>query len=355
MIHHKPQVEKWKYINTRATSRRSEAFVSPMTRQALFRLLSGLKQKYVFAPRFIPAGAYHPIVLAGKEIVYYDVPSDLRIDWSSVRTTCPDPANTIVYYIHHFGLHIESNIVPLRQLQHEGYFVIDDRSLTLPTSHYSEFADATPYSFYKLVGTACGAEVRLKQRPEYDSAPEAEVHDELLSLMARTLYFYGNPAVKLMPTLPFRVLNRLIARYVGFNHVIGDTKYYSAQGLPLKMQKRLSQVDYDLVTKRRIEVARRYLNRIESKFLLPLAPEAYSVQSCMGFPILVDNPGPLVKYLIRRGIYSFRFTDIWWWDKNNEPNELYNRNVLLPAHHHLRDKDVDYIIDCVNSYAGRAV
>lgn len=348
MLLHKPKIEQGRFlVPSKQSNEQVVGYESLMTRQSLRALFQNIPYNTIILPRFVPAGVYQPLVESGKKILYYDVPNNLRISEEQILSLGAKPTEAAFYYIHQFGLYIPENIALLRKLQQQGYFVIDDRSLTLPTSGYEEFADATAYSFYKLVGIPCGAQVRL-QAPSafcYDKADRLQ--RRLQKKMLYNFYFYANPFVSVLPALHFRIYNRLFSRYVGYNHLATSPQNNKIVQMPPTLAKKLYSVDFEKVTKRRKEIAAIYLDELPRSLQLPLAPEAYLHQSFMGFPLLLSQPGAVVKQLIRKGIYTFRFTQIWWWDSTCPPCDLYNRNILLPAHHHLSNNDVRYIIQSV--------
>lgn len=348
MLSYKPPKEsRKKNLSPLPNPKIFNGYQSLMTRQSLFVLLSNLPQKTVILPRFVPAGVYHPLCQTGKSIIYYDVPNDLIIDTSTISNLHLDPADTIFYYIHQFGVHVKANIELMNIMQSKGYFVIDDRSLTLPVQNYIESADATAYSFYKLIGLPFGGQVRTKacQSPEY--IPIKGQNAALMGKMRSSFNFFSNPVVRKMPSLPFRVYNRLLSKYVDYNHLCNGWSLQLPM-LPNKIEDKLLGIDFNRVTNQRIAIARMYYRGLDPKLLLPIPIEAVSKQSMMGFPILVNNPLQCRKQLIRKGILAFQFTKIWWWDKSHDFSDLYKRNILLPSHQYLTHKQVQYIIDCVN-------
>jgi hypothetical protein len=350
MVTFKPYIEPLSHF--RATAAKAEnmfRYRSFMTRQSLFELFQHLPHRNVILPRFVPAGVFHPLVQTNKSIIYYDVPNDLIIDKHFIEGLDLDPTDTIFYYIHQFGMYIQDNIDLMSTMQQKGYFVIDDRSLTLPVSTYNETADATAYSFYKLIGVPFGGQIALKEPIPIQHHPMNGLNQDLMQKMNSNFYFYANPFVKIMPQLCYRTYNRIFSKYVGYNSLSLKAWEAPIASLPSKIDSKLDVVDFDKVTTKRTLIAKMYYDGLDPSFLLPVANECISRQSMMGFPILVHDPQKALKYLIRRGISTFRFTQIWWWDKSQEPCDLYNRNLLLPAHQGLTHKDIRYIIDTVNN------
>lgn len=349
MLMYKPPIEARQNILPSSNGYETlQGYHSIMTRQSLRALYLSLPQKNVILPRFVPVGVFKPITDAGKVIHYYDVPNDLSVDQDAILKMNLDPHDTVFHYVHQFGLHIPANIEFLRVMQSRGHFIVDDRSLTLPVRDYEEFGDATAYSFYKLVGVPYGGQVRMKASARARYADLDKPNRLLMNKMSQNFYFYSNAANKAIPSLMFRMYNRLFSRYVEYGHLVNQTLQDSLPAIPKSMLDKLHRVDFDKITKRRAEIAKQYYNGINPSLLLPLPLSSFQQQSLMGFPILVDDPVTVLKGLVRKGITTFRFTKIWWWDKTRTYCDLYNRNLLLPAHQGLTDANVRTIIARVN-------
>jgi hypothetical protein len=350
MLTYRPPIEPAKnLLSDAAAVDGAFRYRSIMTRQALCALLRQLSQKNVILPRFVPAGVYHPVIETKKNIIYYDVPHHITVDRDQVLALDLDPADTIFYYIHQFGLFIEQNIELMKQMKTRGYYVIDDRSLSLPVSHYAEFANATAYSFYKLIGLPFGGEVRVKREMVIRDADSAYEHnDALMKRMRKNFLFYSNQALTFVPSFPYRAVNRLFSRRVKFCTLSKAPWSEPLPELPLAVTDKLDRVNFDAVTERRTEIAARYYDGLDPRVRLPLPRECFTSQSAVGFLILVSDTLRMLKYLVRRGIVTSRFVDIWWWDQNEQESDLYKRNLLLPAHQGLSDANVDYIIRTVN-------
>lgn len=349
MLLYKPKIERSEY-RLRSVPSRSvyKGYRSVMTRQSLRQLYHGLLQTDVILPRFVPIGVYKPIVDSGKTIHWYDVPNDLQIDQEHIRSMKLNPATTIFHYVHQFGIHVPDNVEFIRSLQREGYFIVDDRSLTLPVDKYEEFGDATAYSFYKLIGIPCGGEVRTKEVRTSVINLQDEANRRLIRKMKQNFIFYANPVNALVPSAVFRVFNRAFSRYVEYGHLVDKAFADSLPQLPEPLVQHIDNADFNAVSRRRAEIARMFYNGLSPALLLPLPLESFTRQSMMGFPILSEDPVALLKMLVRRGITTFRFTKIWWWDTSRPFCDLYVRNLLLPAHQGLSDANVRTIIRHVN-------
>lgn len=346
---YKPPVEAQQYfLPDGAKHETHHGYYSIMTRQSLRALYCSLSQKHVILPRFVPVGVYKPVTDAGKVVHFYDVPNDLNIDQEAVMAMNLDPTDTVFHYVHQFGLLVPANIDFLRAMQQKGFYVVDDRSLTLPVDDYEEFGDATAYSFYKLVGVPYGGQVRTKCLSSAQYADLDRSNRLLINKMSQSFYFYANAANTAIPALMFRVHNRIFSRYVEYGHLVGNTLQGPLPTMPVRMFDRLHRVDFNKVTKRRAEIAKQYTEGINPALQLPVPAASFERQSLMGFPILVDDPVTVLKALVRKGVTTFRFTKIWWWDKSRAYCDLYNRNLLLPAHHGLKNADVEKIIRSVN-------
>jgi len=348
MLSYRPPLESRKNFLS-SPYRPSAGVQSLMTRQSLFALFHALPQRNIILPRFVPGGVYHPVQESGKRIFYYDVPTSLIINNNVIENFSLDPAETIFYYIHQFGLYIQPNIDLMEAMQRKGFFVVDDRSLSLPVKTYQEFGDATAYSFYKLVGIPFGGQVRTKTNMSVTYREPDEYNSTLKRKMTANFRFYANPLLSTVPAFPYRAYNKLFSKYVSYNCILDSCLSEHPTQLPSALQRKLERVDFDRITDRRIEIAAMFFSGLDPRVLLPLPFEAFTKQSMIGFPILVDDPVWLHKRLVRQGIFTTLFTKIWWWDTTHEHSDLYKKNIVLPAHQRLTNKQVEYIIECVNS------
>src|SRR5687767_14899718 len=238
MLTYRPPIEPRKNLLKRSADVRAPyRYRSIMTRQAICALLRELPLKNVILPRFVPAGVYHPVLETKKRITYYDVPMDLTVDASFVTSLDLDPADTIFYYIHQFGLYIEQNIKLMHEMQSRGFFVIDDRSLSLPVSHYEEFGDATAYSFYKLVGLPFGGQVRTKTNMNVTYSEPDEYHSTLRKKMTANFRFYANPVLSTVPAFPYRAYNKLFSKYVSYNCILDSCLSERPTEIPSHIQR----------------------------------------------------------------------------------------------------------------------
>jgi dTDP-4-amino-4,6-dideoxygalactose transaminase len=347
MLSYRPPLESRKNFLA-SPGAQSFGFQSLMTRQSLYALLHALPQRNIILPRFVPGGVYRGVQESNKRIFYYDVPTSLHIDKNAIENFGLVPEETIFYYIHQFGLYVQESIDLMETMQGKGYFVVDDRSLSLPVSTYAEFADATAYSFYKLVGIPFGGQVRTKTDLSVMYKEPDDYHATLRKKMTANFRFYANPILSAVPAFPYRAYNKLFSKYVSYNCKLDSCLSESPTQLPSNIQRKLERVDFDRITDRRIEIASMLFSGLKPDVLLPLPFEAFTRQSMMGFPILVDDPVWLHKHLVRQGIFTTLFTKIWWWDPTRDYNDLYKRNIILPAHQRLSDRQVEYIIACVN-------
>lgn len=326
------------------------AFQSVMTRHSLQALYQDLPQRHVIAPRFLPVGVYRPLVNAGKVVHFYDVPNDLEVPENDILNLGLDPSDTVIHYIHQFGLFVARNIDRMKQLQKLGYYILDDRSLSLPTSAYEHFGNATAYSYYKLVGIPYGGRVLANTAELHVPDQPTDQDEALIAGMTRQFNFYTNPAVARVPTNVFRGYNKVFSRFVEYGHLVAATMGTRRPHIHDRVTSMLDSIDFDAVSKRRAEIAARLYNEIHPRYMLPLSSACYTSQSFMAFPLLVNNAQGMLKHLVRKGITTTRFINIWWWDPTRPPNDLYNRNIVIPAHHGLSESNIDHIIAAVNSF-----
>ena len=338
MLIHKPIIEDSSQIKNNLFSKKFIATV--VARQALFIYLKNLDIQNFLVPRFLPEGVYAPLKLANKTIHYYDYSRNFEINFDNFDF---NKKNFAIHYIHPFGLYIKKNVDLLRKLKANGSTVIDDRALTLPIKNYVEFANATLYSLYKSAGIPYGG-ILFTDNNFIDL--NSTDNFELKNKMKQNLNFYGNPNLKNTSSFKFRILNKIYGNSLDYSGLVSDLDLNKPEILDLDYINKLNYVDFDAISKKRIEIAMQYFEKLPKNLLWIKDIDACNTQSLIGFPIICNNPFDLYKKLMKKNIHSFILNKGWWFD--NEPtNHLYKNHLLLPINYHFSEKDIDYIVYAV--------
>lgn len=313
-----------------------------LARQALFIYYNNIDVQNILVPRFLPEGVYAPLKQTNKTIHYYDYSQNFVINFDKVDLK---GNNFAIHYIHPFGLYIKKNIDLLRHLKNSGIIIIDDRALTLPTSAYNEFANATLYSLYKSVGIPYGGIIKTEK--EIFNTPTIENID-LKNKMLQNLNFYGHPNIKNYSSLKFRILNKIYGNSFDYSGIVTDMDLNNCDKLDENYIKKISQIDFDEISKKRIDIAIQYYDSLPNNFLWTNELKAFNTQSLIGFPIICKNPYYLYKKLLKKNIHSFILNKGWWFDKS-PTNHLYNNHLLLPINYNFSMTDIKYIVNTLVS------
>jgi len=342
MILHKSPIENDKFILKYAPIGSRNYFV--LARQALYTYLMQCNEEIVLAPRYLAGGVYLPLIKSNKKIIYYDLKDNFEIDPNSYNLNHYPKDNVIFYYIHHFGLFIKPNIEYLIKLKNEGYHIIDDRALTLPSNNYKEFADATIYSLYKLLGVPYGAFINSNKMIELKDLPRND-NFQIEKIMQKNLDFYGASYIQYLPSLIFRVINKIYGNSVNFNPIVESN--WDKNNFITKSNI-LDKIDFDKINEIRIELAKQYLDNLNPNCLISYNSINYLHQSMIGFPIFTNNPESTHRILISKGIHSFILKRGWWFDSPEKQWKIVNNHLLLPLHHHLGKSEVMKVSRIVN-------
>ena len=343
MILHKAPKEQKSFLTDKPTLANTLFFV--LARQAIYNYLLKCKEEFVLVPRYLAGGVCFPIIKSGKKRIYYDLNDKLEIESSSLQLNQYSKENLIIYYIHHYGLFIKSNIDYLQKLSKQGYHIIDDRSLSLPSKNYVEFADATVYSLYKLTGVPYGAFINSRDNLYIDDSINKNCIYDIEMIMERNLKFYGAFFIKYLSGFWFRLINKLYGNSVNFNPIVENS--WHANNFIAKLQV-LKYLDFEKINSKRIKLAQIYLENLTKDCIFAFDTLSYLNQSLIGFPIFTNTPELLHKHLIKNGVHTFILKRSWWFDTEEKQWEIVNNHILLPIHHYLEEKDILKVCEIIN-------
>lgn len=347
MILNKPYKERYEYL-VKESSNIKYAFT--LARQALYHYLLNCSEQHVLMSRFSPLGAFIPIIQANKKIIFYDVGEEFQILTDGIPIDSFDKNNTIFYYIHPFGMYISQDIHFIKDLKLNSFHVIDDRSLSLPISNYNEFADATLYSLYKSCGVPYGAYISTDKEFQVNRNCDEPSMKLLHEIMNCNQAFFGSKLQKHTPLPLFLLLNKILHNKIDFNRQV--EKSWNRTDCILE-ENIIHHLNFEMISKRRIENASIYLENINSEYLFQLNNLSYINQSIIGFPIKTDEPERLYKYLKKHSIIPFSLRNGWWMDNNCMPTQYYYKHLLLPIHHYLSECDVIKVCKLLNRYKNK--
>lgn len=342
MILHKPKKE---FIYNQNLNNNFDA-VNYLARQSLYIYLINKPHSTILLPRYIPQGVYDPVIKSNKKIIYYDINEQMLIDFGNLEI---DNKDTIIYYIHHFGLYIDQNIEFLNKLSKENYCIVDDRALTLPSYNYSEFADATLYSLYKLIGVSYGGVLNTKAKIDLNYNKNFDTYSVsiLEKKMNKHFNFYSSAIVNYISEIPFKILIKLFNKQLDYSPFVNQKWDKTIYQLP---QDLFSKIDFNTINQKRIELAKIYLKLLPEEYLFDIDQISYLQQSMIGFVIQLDNPHQLYNYLMKNKVHSFSLRNGWILENTQKDWNIYNKHLILPLHHGIDKKEILEICKLINTF-----
>ncbi|MCK5741969.1 MAG: hypothetical protein KAH48_07120 [Chlorobi bacterium] len=319
-------------------------------RQAIYNHFSDLMSYKVLLPGYLPIGVHSPFNELGSKKLYYKVGDDLSLPIDFPGSHSPD--NTIIYYIHHFGMYNHANIKRLKQLKLQGYYIVEDRALTLPTAKADYFGDATVYSFNKMLGIPHGGMVIDNKQTQQHSPINIKESDLWRSYLSIRMKLFSHFGISLMPQAFFRIYNKISWNII--NKKGDNLPHWLDANAPAdsKISDILHNADYQAISDKITFNAGYLYDNIRQNLQLLSGREDYTTQAVTGFPIIIDNPKDFQKYLIKNGIHGFSLSDAWRPDNAAPIWEYTFKHFLLPTHNDLRKKDLEKIVRVVNAYMG---
>lgn len=345
MIYHKPPKENADFLLNSSNEFSYPVFT--LARQAIYHFFRQFQGKSILLPAYTADGVYLPLKQLGFKIHFYDLDLDLHLQEDYFNNF--NPQNTIVYYIHHYGLWIDDNVKLLQNLKDKGFLIVEDKALTLPYKKVKTIGDIEVYSWHKLLGLPCGGAVISEKYDKLVCNGGGSIKSsELKTVLKIFFYFYSNHFIRFIPPLPFRIYNKLVWQLFGKNlFVIYEIPETISLADPI-IKKQICKIDFVKVSTKRILNAEILYKNIHPKYLLPVGKGAYLRQSLIGFPIMVDDQGRMMKYLLKRGVHGFALRNGWKPDELDYEPELLKSVFLLPVHHYLNDKELIYTSKILN-------
>ena len=348
MIYHKPKNLKNMNSETENQVSASENQMYIVAKQAIFNHFKDSKFSRVLLPSYLPDGVYSPFKELGFKRMYYPLSKNLSLPDDFPGSSSAD--DTVIYHIHHFGMYNKANIYKLKQLKSLGYYIVEDRALTLPASNADYFGNATVYSFNKMLGIPHGGMVISDNQTKNDTPRHNKESDIWKSYLSLRLKMFSHFGIKLMPQLFFRLYNKIVWKMINnkgsrLSHWLAASEFADK-----KVSDIIRQTDFQTISDKITYNAGYLYDNIRQNLQLCSGRDNYTTQAITGFPIIIDNPKDFQKYLMKNGIHGFGLNDAWRPDKTAPEWEYTFKHFLLPVHNDLSMKDLKKIVRVVNAY-----
>jgi dTDP-4-amino-4,6-dideoxygalactose transaminase len=329
-------------------------YLFPTLRQGLYQYLQRTNAKRVLLPDYAPEGLFAPVRDSGCSVRFYSVDESFRVDEDELRRIESEFLPDVVIMIHYFGLRLDSHLRVLRRFFGERPVYVEDCAHTLWQAEHSGQADIRTYSLFKLLGVAqgsmlCGGERKPIPEPVYATPTPRD--RELCKRLSRRLLIEHVLSTFVRGRRSQSLLLRATAGYADYYSYL-CRHYRDLQApLPARDIELLSRIDMARVAQRRCELARRYVDGLDRKLMFALPRECFLAQPLFAFPVRSAAREELRRYLVRHGVRGTALTERWWFVPGQESSALWRNHFLLPIGHYLSDREVDRVIEVVNSYA----
>ena len=322
-------------------------------RQGLYRYFKQAGLKRALIPDFSPAGIVLPLRAAGLELFFYPVMTNLLLDADEIQKSLTASNPDVFVYIHHFGLYHESNLLLLKNILDPRILFVEDLAHSLPDLQQKPMGQIALYAFSKSIGISEGSVLWFRDKSVACQIPYGLQTSQGLTLSSR-LQAHAR-LDSLLATWPLPVVaRRWISKFMSpkadyYPYLKSHYREIGSRISPSATHQ-LECLDIRAIVHRRKELARLYLQGLEARFRLSPVDSAYSHQSLLAFPIVVDNQDRFYAYLVRKGLLGFRLTDEWWLCESRAPSNLFHKHFLLPLNHYMNDIQVKKVVRIVNDY-----
>ncbi len=318
-----------------------------------FKLMNLSKKDNILFPSFICRTAVTPALGFTKNIRFYKITKKLEIDIDDLKEKI-DENTKAVLITHYFGL--GRDIEKVRSICKKIY-LLEDCAHSL-FSRYKEklmgsFGDFAVFSLRKSLPIPEGAALVVNNKDL-----EMPVNEKRTFKLKYNLYRLG----KISELIKKRIHFKLGKHYVRFEKKdvkkFKERRLYAAPSLYFKMCSLSKFILNHSNSKRIIEQRRKNFSFLLKKFknskkVRPIFDELPEGVCPLSFPVLIENRDENRKRLWEQGVE----TDLHWnkllpkqLDRKKFKDTFYiaKRELSLPVHQDLKEKQMKYIVDSVN-------
>ncbi len=339
-------------------------------RSAFLEILRHLdfKEGEIIVQAYTCNALLNPILKSGLKPVYADINDDLNINPEEIKKKITLETKAIVIQ-HTFGY--LSKIEEIKKIaKNNNLILIEDCAHSLGNKYEGEyvgnFGDYAFLSFGrdKIISSVYGGaiisnkELNLNlKNPSYLWTIQQLLHPILFEIFIKPFYnlIIGKVFAKIF--LSLNLISRSV--YKKENEGIFLNKYFPRK-MPSQLYPLLSNQlkKIDKFRKHRLKIQEYYINNLTKEIVFE--DNKYPL---MRFPILVDNPELLFKYLKEKGIYledgwhgsvivppKTNLKKFFYLNDCKNAERISKRIVNLPTHINISLEDAKYLVDILNKW-----
>ena len=318
------------------------------------------KKEVVLLPAYVPQGLYAPFEKKKWKIVLYPIDEELNPIWSEVESLIKKHTPSLAVLIHYFG-----TIQPIEKFvqlcDYQGVKVIEDYThLFFKQEKITYKGDYILYSLPKMVGVPDGAVLVVRDSTiDVNRLKYYKRRTNCLYLTKQVLLLSINSilskiACAKLVNIFSALFNKLFNSYNTLMRV-----YHRPNKMSVLSQIIVNRINFDEVIKTRSRYARMYDEKLTDRHLRKILRMGSEDCAIFSYPILVEDRDSLYWFLAKKGIYGTYLTSNWNYipEEQDKKSQLFknteymiNHHFLLPTALHLKEKDIEKIIDCVNEW-----
>jgi perosamine synthetase len=327
----------------------------------------------ILAPSYNCGSEIDPLYKSGAEVSLYRIDKAGQIDIGDLQKRI-NAKTRLIYVTHYFGF--PHNLTQIKKIcKVNGIFLIEDCALSLFSNYpdrkkIGSSGDISVFSFQKTLPVPDGGAMvinnpllKSNQHVLSDTPANMIIH-ELYLLLKRLLLHklsYSRPLFSFI----FHIMKKGRPEHNNLaNNRFPDIPAYEYYEINLNRRKISNLTKYMLkhwnsnhIMQKRRSNYQRYLRAFaDQRNIKPLFNELPEGVCPLYFPILVNNSKYISSRLNLRSVGSIA----WWsyfhrncsWPDYPEACYLKNNLLVLPVHHQLNERHIDYIIRQVNEVLG---
>ncbi|SHO81256.1 putative glycosyltransferase [hydrothermal vent metagenome] len=332
-------------------------------REAIISLIDLLatdgKNRVALLPAYVPQGLYAPFEKRGWEILLYPIDKELNPIWAEVELLIKRHSPSIAILIHYFGT-IQA-IEKFVEICHKnGVKVIEDHSHILTKMDKFEYkGDYILYSLPKMIGVGDGAVLVLRDLTiDIKKLTFHKTRTNHIYLLKQFFLLIVNSSIYKIPSAKLvNILSAVFGKlFSSYNNLMSI--YQNPNKISFLSYKIVERVDFDELIKTRSRYAKMYKDKLNPKYFTKLSSINSENHAMFAYPILVEDRNSFYKYLSKKGIYGTYLISNWNYipkeyqgsSKFVDTEYIINHHFVLPTALHLKDEDIEKIINCANEW-----
>ncbi len=326
---------------------------------ALIKAPNPPPESSVLLPAYVPEGVIAPFLRCGWKVGFYPLTRYLDPDWEQLEKMLRDSSPKLAVMIHYFGLQKPINRF-CELCRRYGTLVIEDMAHVIQDADGSmgSTGDFVLYSLPKMLGVPDGAPLVIRaEQFNIDELTFKSSRLHTLYLLQQMVVLTANTLSRKIPTARYCRLGRHLAGRLADPYSTLMRYFEKPHRMSRISRFIVNRTDFPAIVRRRRRYTQLYRKGLNPDIFERFPESGEGQHGMFGFPTLVNDRDTLIRSLALNGIEGIYLEDRWdFIPEEDRPRhqaaiDTMKRHFLFPTSPHLRQNEIEYIIDCANEWA----